>query len=322
LRVHKQIAPIESKQLTDQPEGKKNSVAKMVFNFPEQAANSENDGDMDDTIVIKTTAQKLEEVERQLMTIQNLNTVPDSLAKFSLRACLFQFAQAIVLYYFASKSTTQWTWYTSFPLPEEDALSQPPTAPDPQQIAEFSILWYSPVFITMSGIEHACCLLFREQYCYYIARNQNPFRWTEYTFSASLMRVMVAQFAGITDIHLLICIAVLAAMTMQLGCAHEVFNAKSRADGLPQNWRCFFLAWLCQMTSWIMIFNYFAMRVRGGDQPDFIWVIIIIMFLLDSSFAITFSLQWLKIPPFDGTSPSNYYSCSATLSTCHDIRKY
>ena len=128
----------------------------------------------------------------------------------------------------------------------------------------------------MAGMEHLCCLIFSEQYHYYIARNQNPFRWTEYTFSASLMRVMVAQFAGVTDIHLLLVTYVLSAITMQLGAAHEIFNAKARSDDRVQNWRCYYLAWLSQGVSWMIIFNYFAMRVRSGSQPDFIWVIIIV----------------------------------------------
>jgi len=254
----------------------------------------------EDTIVIHTTADKLKEAEAQMLEIQNLNAVPESLGKYSMRACIFQFCQACVLYYFASQSSTKWYWYTSYPEPEDDALSRPPQGPDPQEIASFSILWYSPVFITMSGIEHFCCLYFRDTYLYYIARNQNPFRWTEYTFSASLIRVMIAQFAGITDVHLLLVTFILAAITMQCGASHEVFNAKARADGYEQNWRCFWLAWTSQLCSWVIIFNYFGMRVSGGSQPDFIWVIMIVMFLLDSSFGITFTLQWMKIPPFDG----------------------
>lgn len=260
---------------------------------------STQEGHPEDTIVIHTTPEKLKEAERQLLEIQNLNAVPESLGKYSMRACIFQFCQASVLYYFASQSNTKWYWFTSYPEPEEDALSQPPTEPNPEEIAHFSILWYSPIFITLSGIEHFCCLYFRDTYLYYIARNQNPYRWSEYSFSASLMRVMIAQFAGITDIHLLLAIFVLTALMIQLGAAHEVFNAKARADGHPQNWRCFYLSWVAQMTSWFFIFNYFGMRVRGGSQPDFIWVIMIVMFLLDSSFAIVFSLQWAKIPPFD-----------------------
>ena len=267
----------------------------------------------EDAIVIRTTPEKLKEFERQVQKIQNLNDVPDSLRKFSMRACIFQFCQAAVLYYFASKNSTDWYWYTNYPEPEDDALSHPPLGPDSEQVAAFSILWYSPIFITLSGIEHFCCLYFRDAYVYYIARNQNPFRWTEYTFSASIMRVMIAQFAGITDIHLLLCTFVLTALTMQLGAAHESHNAKARADGYAQNWRCFILSWVAQLTSWFIIFNYFGVRVSAGSQPDFIWVILIVMFLLDSSFATVFTLQWMKIPPFDGTC----YSDSLTQSSVH-----
>lgn len=259
------------------------------------------EGHPEDTIVIHTTPEKLKEAERQLLEIQNLNEIPYSLYKYSMRACIFQFSQAAVLYYFASQSSTRWFWYTSYAEPEDGALSQPPQAPETEQIAAFSILWYSPIFITLSGIEHGCCLYFRDTYLYYIARNQNPFRWTEYTFSASLMRVMIAQLAGVTDIHLLLCTFVLTALVIQLGAAHEVFNAKARADGYAQNWRCFVLSWVAQMTSWFIIFNYFGVRVSGGSQPGFIWVVMILMFLLDSSFAIVFTLQWKKIAPFDGT---------------------
>lgn len=275
------------------------------------------EGHPDGEIVIHTTSDNLKDAERQLLEIQNLNIVPDSLGKYSMRACIFQFAQAAVLYYFASQSSTKWYWFTSYPEPEDDALSQPPSGPESEEIANFSILWYSPIFITMSGIEHFCCLYFRDAYKYYVARNQNPFRWTEYTFSASLMRVMIAQFAGITDIHLLLCTFVLTAMTQQCGAAHEVFNAKARADGYAQNWRCFMLAWVTQITSWLIIFNYFGVRVSGGSQPDFLWVIMIVMFLLDSSFAVVFSLQWMKIPPFDGMCSKMHFRHFSAMNGSH-----
>lgn len=219
--------------------------------------------------------------EERVLKIVYLNNVPESLDRYSLRACVFHFGQAAILFYFASKSETKWRWYTSYPEPEEDSLSHPPLGPLPDEIAYFSILWYSPIFISMAGLEHLCCLLLKDRYHYYVARNQNPFRWTEYTFSASLMRVMVAQFAGITDVHLLLVTFILSAITMQMGAAHETFNAKARSEDRYQNWRCYHLAWVSQGVSWMLIFNYFGMRVRSGSQPDFIWVIIIIMFLLE-----------------------------------------
>ena len=153
----------------------------------------------------------------------------------------------------------------------------------------------------LAACEHLSCLIWKERYHYYIARSQNPFRWTEYTFSASLMRVMVAQFAGVTDVHLLLVTFCLGALTMQLGAAHEMFNAKARSDDRTQNWICYHLAWVSQGISWAIIFNFFAVRVRQGSQPGFIWVIMVVMFLLDSSFALVFYLQWKKIGMFAGT---------------------
>lgn len=114
-------------------------------NIPEAAP--EDGGE--ETIVIRTTASKLRQAEIQLLGIQNLNEVPESLGKYSLRACIFQFTQAIFLFYLASKSGTEWKLFTSYPLPERDALSHPPLEPDTNEIVSYSILWYSPLFILM-----------------------------------------------------------------------------------------------------------------------------------------------------------------------------
>jgi len=245
--------------------------------------------------------------ELSMLEIQNLNEVPESLYKYSIRAAVFMAAQSITLFYLAAKSSAKWYLYTNYPQPEDDALSRPPSGPDPQQIGGFSILWYSPIFIGMASMEHFCCLVFKKHYEYYIARNQNPFRWLEYTFSASLMRIMVAQLAGVTDVHMILVIYILAALTMQTGSAHEVFNCKARADGNYQNWYCYWLSYVSHMTTWLIIMNYFVMRLQhGSDMPGFVWGIVISQFFLDASFAVVFTLQWMSIPPFDGTYKREY----------------
>lgn len=141
--------------------------------------------------------------------IQNLNEVPTSLHKLGLAAFVFQIAQAIFLFILAARDKAEYYWFTDFPSAEVSAAScqgalrrppyrltrvqQDPKIPDPQLVTGFSILWYSPVFLCLSGFQHVITLIFRKQYEYGIARNRNIFRWTEYTFSASLMRVMIAQ---------------------------------------------------------------------------------------------------------------------------------
>ena len=87
------------------------------------------------------------EEEKALLEIHNLNRIPDSLGRYSLRATAFHFGQAAILFYFASKTDTKWRWFTNYPEAEDDALSSPPTAPHANEVAHFSILWYSPLFI-------------------------------------------------------------------------------------------------------------------------------------------------------------------------------
>mgnify|MGYP005857872355 CR=1 FL=1 len=130
------------------------------------------------------------------------------------------------------------------------------------------------------------------------ARHQNPFRWAEYAVSASLMRVMIAQLCGITDIHLLFTVFALCALTMLLGGIHESVNAKARADGFKQNWYPFVVSWIAHLASWMPIVNYFFVAVKRGDPPNFVWSIIFILFFLDGTFAALFSLQWCKVWKF------------------------
>lgn len=114
------------------------------------------------------------------------------------------------------------------------------------------------------------------------------------------MRVLIAQLVGVTDVHLLFCIYVLTMMTIQCGHMFEVINAKARADGGQKKWATFFLSWVCQATTWFIILNYFVVVVTRGGSDPFLWVVILIIGLLDNSFAILFTLQWAEIGPFQG----------------------
>lgn len=112
--------------------------------------NHHNHNDDGETASLQGSEEKHLEEERLLLDIHNLNTIPDSLGRYSLRATAFHFGQAAILFYFASQSDTKWRWFTNYPYdePEEnDALSAPPQMPHANEVAYFSILWYSPVFI-------------------------------------------------------------------------------------------------------------------------------------------------------------------------------
>lgn len=238
--------------------------------------------------------------DEEAMEIRNLNEIPTSLYYWNIAASVFQFAQAVALFYLASQADTKWFWYVFYPATFEERDENPEEfgRPGTEYVAAFSVTWYSAAFIALSGIDHLLCVVFRKTYEYYIARHQNPFRWIEYALSASLMRVMIAQLSGITDIHLLFTIYALCALTMLLGGIHESMNAKARADNLKQNWYPFIVSWIAHFSSWLPIVNYFFVAVKRGDPPNFVWSIIFILFFLDGTFAVLFSLQWLKVWKF------------------------
>ena len=241
---------------------------------------------------------------RSLTEIDNLNVVPDNLFRWNLIAAIFQFVQAGALFYLSSAADTEWSLFSSFPLTLDDREGENGAifgVPGPNQVASYSVTWYSAVFILLSGFDHLAVILpgLNSIYKRCLERSQNPFRWIEYSVSASLMRVMIAQLSGVTDIHLLFSIFTLAAMTMIGGWMHEIFNAKARADGYPQNWFPFLTAFIPHMASWAIIFCYFFVSVSRGDPPGFVYSIVFILFVLDGTFALLFWLQWAKIWRFE-----------------------
>lgn len=232
--------------------------------------------------------------------IENLNEIPSKLQKWNIAAAVFQFAQCAVLFYLSSQANTKWLWFVNFPYTTEGREEENFGMPEPTEVAAFSVTWYSAVFILLSGLDHLIVTLpgVKPVYEYYIARHQNPFRWAEYSVSASLMRVMIAQLSGVTDIHLLFSIFCLSATTMLLGGCHESINAKARADGFKQNWFAFLVSWIPHLASWAIILCYFFTSVSRADPPAFVWAIIFILFILDGTFALLFWLQWAKIGRF------------------------
>eukprot|EP00887_Chlorella_sp_A99_P006951 scaffold2.g6951.t1 len=103
--------------------------------------------------------------------------------------------------------------------------------PAPKQVADFPISVWSAVFLLLSGLDHVIVVLpginkvyNRRAGARLLCQNKNPFRWAEYSISASLMSVMIAQLCGVTDVHLLFTLAALMATTMLFGWQMEVSN--------------------------------------------------------------------------------------------------
>jgi hypothetical protein len=208
-----------------------------------------------------------------------------------------------------TKKDSRFPWYTDF-AKSWRASSPDFYVPDAREVADMPIGYYSALFLWLSAFNHFLTALPGgwQLYKYWLQRNQNHFRWLEYSVSASIMHVMGAQLSGATEIHLLFAIFVLGATTMIFGSMHERCVASTHdthnttrhttrhnttphdranwkyygysSKERPRNWQPLISGFVPHLGGWLIILCYFFQAVSRGDPPGFVWAIIFIIFFL------------------------------------------
>lgn len=123
-----------------------------------------------------------------------------------------------------------------------------------------------------------------------LRRGRNRLRWVEYSFSASLMIVLIALITGITDVAALIAIAFVNASMILFGWIMEMVN---KPDGEPW-WTPFWFGCIAGAGPWVAVVVNLAINtgVEGAEQPPtFVYAIILTIFVLFNCFAVN---QWLQ----------------------------
>ena len=232
-------------------------------------------------------------------------------------AAIFQFMQAVFIFAFSTKVDLQWCVYTFYPNAENDVHETDIYAvPQAKEIACFTITWYAGIAIFFSGLDHLSCILpcFRERYEYYIQRHQSPYRWIEYSLSCAIMRVHIAQVAGVTDLYTLILTFFLTNASILFGLLYEKLNAKNRADGYIQDKSPFFYSCICHVASWSVVFAYFINGMAKIDA-SLALSLVLALFFLEMTFPIVFVLQWAKIGPFKDYLVGEFAFCLLSFTT-------
>lgn len=141
--------------------------------------------------------------------------------------------------------------------------------------------FYSGAFLLLSFLNHAITAWCSDWYERVLTEQCNPLRWLEYSISASLMHVMIAQLCGVADAYLLFCIAALTAVTMVFGWMQETLRPLLKNDGRFEltPFVLGFVPWIAQ---WIVIFAHFD---HAGSPPRWVAVLMALEFVLDASFA-------------------------------------
>lgn len=114
---------------------------------------------------------------------------------------------------------------------------------------------------------------------------RNPYRWLEYSLSASIMIVLIAMLVGISDIAALVALVGVNASMIGFGWMQERYE--SPGSGLGPFW----IGCVAGAIPWIAIGIYLV--GPGADQhpPGFVYGIFFSLFVLFNCFAVN---QWLQ----------------------------
>ena len=122
-----------------------------------------------------------------------------------------------------------------------------------------------------------------------LLKNQNIFRWVEYSLSSSLMIVLIAQICGIGDIVALLAIFGVNASMILFGWLQEKYTQPKDGDLLP-----FWFGCIAGIVPWLGLLIYVIAPGSSSDVqvPGFVYGIIISLFIFFNSFALVQYLQY------------------------------
>jgi hypothetical protein len=159
-----------------------------------------------------------------------------------------------------------------------------------ETLFDLSVRWCVAAFLFMAALDHLLVASPRivSWYERNLGRGINYARWIEYSFSASLMVVLIATFAGVTDLRALVAVAGVNAAMILFGLLMERVNSgRERLDWLP-----FWLGCIAGAVPWIVIGISLVGSEVDGTVPGFVWGIFVSLFLFFNSFAVNMWLQY------------------------------
>jgi Heliorhodopsin len=216
------------------------------------------------------------------------------LKRFNAAAGVLHLVQGLIMLILGSLLNWQRGIYTFYP--KLNIVVGPPfridIVPDPQILVTIGYLGVIVAsFPLISALAHfSIAFLVNNKYNENLKKGMNPYRWYEYTFSSSIMIVLIGLFLFIWDVWSLVMFFVLNAMMIMFGYLMEVMNQNTEKT----NWSPFLFGCVSGGTPWVVLFAYFvsAIRSTGLNPPNFVYMIVLIYFFMFNIFAINMVLQY------------------------------
>jgi hypothetical protein len=201
------------------------------------------------------------------------------LRRWNLGLTVLHVAQAVAVLVLASDFAVTVT--STFP--QGPPGSVPPA---PESLFDVRIGCAVAVFLGLAALDHLLiATVLRGRYEDDLRAGINRARWVEYSFSATLMVVLIALYCGITEVTALVGIAGANVAMILFGWLQERANppGRERTTMLP-----FFFGTIAGAAPWVSI----VVNVLGSDTvPGFVYGIVVAQFVFFFSFGLN---QWLQ----------------------------
>ena len=143
------------------------------------------------------------------------------------------------------------------------------------------------VFLALAAADHLLtATVFRRRYEADLRRGLNAFRWVEYSFSATIMIVLIGFYNGIVEISAVFGLIGANVAMILFGWLQELMNPPGRTSTtmLP-----FWFGCVAGAAPWVAI--TWNLVGAGDDVPGFVYGIFVSLFVFFMSFAVN---QWLQ----------------------------
>lgn len=202
------------------------------------------------------------------------------LRRYNLAAAELHTAQAIVIVVLSNR--------VSLPVRAGYMTGPPGAGTGTQTVTLFNVrfAWAIAAFLGLSALAHLFVAgpawnAYRQQ----LIGGRNPYRWLEYSLSASIMIVLVAMLVGINDIAALIALAGVNASMIGFGWMQERYETPG--SGMQPFW----IGSLAGAVPWIAIGVYLIGPGSDLHPPGFVYAIFFSIFAAFNCFAVN---QWLQ----------------------------
>ena len=175
-------------------------------------------------------------------------------------------------------------------------LTGPPGAAEPELTALYDVRlgWGVATFLAMSALAHwvvASPGVFG-WYAANLRRGRSPARWLEYSVSASVMIVLIAQLNGISDAAALLALFGVNASMILFGWLQEHYEDPGSGGWLPFVFGC-----IAGAVPWLAVVLYVTSpgSSSAASPPGFVYGIVVSLFVLFNIFAVNQLLQYKQV---------------------------